>query len=254
MTTRTPAPRGTDERDQQARGGATRGRLLVTDYVGQTAADAAQAIRRAGLRPGLERSLGCEPELFGQVVAQEPPAGSELARNAMVTLYVAAPGAAAADDAPAGQAAPSSQPAVPASATAEQAFSAGNGIRQAKPTLRRRRKPRPAERSPRFSDTPPAPVRPEADLAHVASSVLTDGELTKEWVSHDEPLSAAPDTSELREETLDEYGDHEKSHEKFVVHADNVFAGRAGVTWRRVYPLRSRLTSSGNQRHRRWRR
>jgi beta-lactam-binding protein with PASTA domain len=67
-------------------------RLVVAKYVGHDAADAAVAIRRAGLRPGLERSFGCEPETLGQVVAQEPPAGSEVAGNAMVTLDVAAPG------------------------------------------------------------------------------------------------------------------------------------------------------------------
>jgi hypothetical protein len=83
-----------------ARGGGARprGNVLVGEYVGRTAVDAAQAVRRVGLRPGLERSLGCEPELVGQVVAQEPPPGSELARNSMVTLYVGAPGPAPSDD------------------------------------------------------------------------------------------------------------------------------------------------------------
>jgi len=61
--------------------------------VGEPAGQAAQAVRRAGLRPGLDRSFGCAPELVGQVVAQEPPAGGELPRNGLVTLFVAAPGA-----------------------------------------------------------------------------------------------------------------------------------------------------------------
>jgi hypothetical protein len=71
--------------------GGPAGRLAVGEYVGHLAAQAAQAVRRAGLRPGLDRSFGCSPKLLGQVVAQEPPAGSELARNGLVTLYVAAP-------------------------------------------------------------------------------------------------------------------------------------------------------------------
>lgn len=78
------------------------GRLTVGEYVGLLAAEAAQAVRRAGLRPGLERSFGCSPELFGRVVAQDPAAGSRLARNGLVTLYVAAPGASDHDDAPPG--------------------------------------------------------------------------------------------------------------------------------------------------------
>jgi hypothetical protein len=52
---------------------------------------------RAGLRASAADearcSLGCEPEVIGRVVAQHAPAGAELARNVIVTLYVAAPGA-----------------------------------------------------------------------------------------------------------------------------------------------------------------
>jgi len=109
---RTPKPR---------RGGPS-GRLTVGEHVGQPAGEAAQAVRRAGLRPGLDRSFGCEPELVGQVVAQEPAAGSDLARNGLVTLYVAAPGVAQPDeDAPQTQAAPDPPvPAVPAAAEASE--------------------------------------------------------------------------------------------------------------------------------------
>ncbi len=78
--------------------GGLAGRLTVGEYVGQVAAEAAQAVRRAGLRPGLDRSFGCSPDLFGQVVAQDPPAGSELARNGLVTLYVAAPSVVQAEE------------------------------------------------------------------------------------------------------------------------------------------------------------
>ena len=78
--------------------GGLAGRWAVGEYVGLIAAEAAQTVRRAGLRPGLDRSFGCSPELFGQVVAQDPPAGGELARNGLVTLYVAAPSVVQADE------------------------------------------------------------------------------------------------------------------------------------------------------------
>jgi hypothetical protein len=94
--TSTP-PRATD-RTPPARRGSQLGRLVVGDYVGQPAGEAAQAVRRAGLRPGLDRSFGLEAELLGTVVAQEPLAGDDLARNGMVTLYVAAPGMAREDE------------------------------------------------------------------------------------------------------------------------------------------------------------
>jgi len=90
-----------DERTARPRHAGATGRhglLVVSDYVGQPAAGAAQLVRRAGLRPGLDRAYGYEAELLGSVVAQEPMGGSELARNAIVTLYVAAPGHADAAD------------------------------------------------------------------------------------------------------------------------------------------------------------
>lgn len=70
------------------------GRLRVGDLVGLSAGDAARAIRRAGLRPELERCFGHAQELVGRVVEQEPPAGRELARNGLVRIFVAAPDAA----------------------------------------------------------------------------------------------------------------------------------------------------------------
>jgi len=69
------------------------GQLVVDDYVGALAADATQALRRAGLRPGLERCHGYEAAQVGYVVAQQPPAGSRVARNSVITLHVAAPAA-----------------------------------------------------------------------------------------------------------------------------------------------------------------
>jgi len=72
----------------------TRGMVIVGDYTGVPAAEAARAVRRAALRPGLDRQLGGEAETIGLVLAQEPDAGSEAQRGAMITLYVSAPTAA----------------------------------------------------------------------------------------------------------------------------------------------------------------
>src|ERR1700683_4408612 len=94
MTDRTASSGRAVERSKSARRGGPSGRQAVGDYVGRPASDAAQAVRRAGLRPGLDRSFGCASELVGQVVEQEPTAGSDLTRNGLVTLYVAAPGVA----------------------------------------------------------------------------------------------------------------------------------------------------------------
>ncbi len=80
-------------RGPSAQSGARRGptRLVVGDHVGQPAGEAAQAVRRAGMRPALDRSFGYNAAETGLVVEQDPAAGTEVARNAMVTLYVAAP-------------------------------------------------------------------------------------------------------------------------------------------------------------------
>lgn len=80
----TPAPAGA--------AAGVKGRLRVGDHVGQSAGQAAQAIRRAGLRPGLERCFGFGEQQTGLVVEQDPPAGAELARNGLVRIYVATPG------------------------------------------------------------------------------------------------------------------------------------------------------------------
>jgi len=229
----------------RGREGKPQGRLLVSEYVGQPAAEAAQAIRRAGLRPGLERSLGCEPELVGQVVAQEPLAGSELDRNAMVTLYVAAPGPAPDDESSHPQPIPDPGDSLPTAAQSS-APDGGMQVRQ-----RRRRKPGLAERPPRVFDTPPAPARLEAYLGPVATTGPTDAEPTEEWVSHEEvPSSTPPDDDHQRDE-VDE-PPQDVPYEDSVMHADNVFAGRAGSPRRRVYPARRRLANSGNQHQRRW--
>jgi hypothetical protein len=250
MNARTATPGRAAERGAEGSRGKPQGRLVVSEYVGQTAAVAAQTIRRAGLRPGLERSFDCDPELVGQVVAQEPPAGSELARNMMVTLYVGAPGAVPDDESPDRQ--PVRNPAASSPVTA-QASLPDDGVQHAKPRQRRRRKPGLAEGPSRVFDTPPAPVPPDADLALVAPTMLTDADPTEELVSDDElPRPGEPDRTEFPEGVLDDDGHGELLHDELVLHADDVFAGRAGVPRRRVYPARRRLTSSCHHDQRRW--
>jgi len=75
-----------------------RGAVTVGDYLDAPAAGAVRAVRRVGLCPGLDRQFGGEPQSIGLVVAQDPQAGSELARGAIVTLYVSAPAAGVSEE------------------------------------------------------------------------------------------------------------------------------------------------------------
>ncbi len=248
MSDRTATPARGTQRAKTARRGGPSGRLVVGEYVGQVAGDAAQAVRRAGLRPGLDRSFGCEAELIGLVVAQEPPAGSDLARNGMVTLYVAAPGNAPTDedtDAPEALGGVATlAPAAPAQAEGAQAETLSAPAR-----TRRRRKPGLAGRAAQVFDPPPAPVLPgqgpadEAPAAPVAQ--VPPGET---YGSSEETY--APDVEELDEGVLDERGDDEFSHDEFVVHMGDVLAGRAGWprAWRKVYPRRRTPGALGGDR------
>ena len=225
-------PRRTQRAKSTRRGGPS-GRQVVGEYVGQPAGDAAQAVRRAGLCPGLDRSFGCEAELIGLVVAQEPAAGSDLARNGMVTLYVAAPGAGPMDEEPAVTEAVDEAP-EPATVTAVLAESEPPDAAD-RPRRTRRRKPGLARQARRVVDPPPAPIPLE-------------GEPAEEVPLAPEPGSA--DGEELDEGRLEEQSDAELSHDDFVVHLDDVLGGRTDRTpaWRRVYPRRrtfAALTSVG---------
>jgi len=216
------------------RGGAT-GRQTVGEYTGQPAGDAAQAVRRAGLRPGLERSFGCDPSLLGLVVSQEPAAGSALARNGMVTLHVAAPGtgSAAADTTPAPE--PARPPAREPRRESEPAparLDVGGGdreLREATGTARRRRKRGLSGRAPEVFDVPPAPIPPAAREPQAAD----DGE--QDWGELVEPEPRYEvDGAEFSEETIsEEDGFDGLTADEFVVHVDDVFAGRTG-RWRPV--------------------
>jgi PASTA domain len=238
----------TSRRVPAGRRGVPSGRVVVGDYVGQVAAVAVQVVRRAGLRSGLDRSFGCDAELTGLVVAQEPEAGSDLARNAMVTLYVAAPGNASIEE----ESAVPDVAALPAVASAgvpaaETAHVEALGVRDA--GARRRRKPGLAGHAPQVFDPPPAPVLPGRGPAEpMPAATVADAPPADTWVSPDETW--APEDEESGEGVVDEGGDGEFSHEEFVVHMDDVLAGRTGRAhmWRRVYPRRRTVRSFGGDR------
>jgi eukaryotic-like serine/threonine-protein kinase len=77
------APEDTPVRVNVSRG---TGRVEVPDVVGRTAADAGSILRRAGLQPRTFQVPSDEPR--GEVVAQSPAAGSEIARGDSVRINV----------------------------------------------------------------------------------------------------------------------------------------------------------------------
>ena len=231
MNDRTAVQPRRTQRAKSTRRGGPAGRQVVGEYVGQPAGDAAQAVRRAGLCPGLDRSFGCEAELIGLVVAQEPAAGSDLARNGMVTLYVAAPGAGPMDEEPAATEAVDEAPVTVTAVLAE----IEPPDAASRPRRTRRRKPGLARQATRVFDPPPAPIPLDGKPAEEVP-------LAPEWSS--------ADGEELDEGRLEEQSDAELSHDDFVVHLDDVLGGRTDRTppWRRVYPRRrtfAALTSVG---------
>ena len=233
MTDRTASAGRAVERSKSARRGGPSGRQAVGDYVGQPAGDAAQAVRRAGLRPGLDRSFGCAEELIGLVVAQEPTAGSSLARNGMVTLYVAAPGSEPIDEGTDAARVESGglEPVAVASVEAEQAEAASASVR-----VRRRKRGRAGRAAP-VVDAPPAPAPADhASASELPTVVLAQpavgvpsGWQPEPGLPDGEPLDEAPE--DAREDAL--------SDDEFVVHVEDVLAGRSGpARWRGVYPHR----------------
>lgn len=192
------------------RGGPSR-LQTVGDYAGQLAGEAAQAVRRAGLKPGLERSFGFAPELRGQIVAQEPEVGDELARNGLVTLYVAAPGSAPPGDQVVAGPAASEQSDVEVS-TRRLAHAEPSSDRADAAPRRRKSRRAPGAGGPAF-DAPPPPSLPTVEETA-------------------EALSLAADHGEV---------ERDRATEEHVIEADELFAGRASVpAWRRVYPRRRR--------------
>jgi len=218
--------------------GGPPGRLIVGDYVGQPAAEAAQGVRRAGLRPGLDRSFGCDANLTGLIVAQEPSGGEELGRNGMVTLYVAAPGNTVVEeiversDGTGDGEVPRS--AVNAQACAPQSKAEPHQVEGA----RRLRKPGLAkgETTHLFDPVPD----PRVTLQYACG--LEEPSLGETPIAGE--CDASPDacaqTFKFGRVARLQASEGELSHEEFVVHTDDVFAGRAGggPGWRRPYPRR----------------
>jgi hypothetical protein len=212
------------------RGGPSR-LQTVGDYAGQLAGEAAQAVRRTGLKPGLERSFGFTPELRGQIVAQEPQGGSELARNGLVTLYVAAPGSAPLDEqdaaVPRAGERPEAETSVRRLARAEPASDrAGAGPR------RRKSRRSPGARGPAL-DPPPPPRLPTVDQTAERAQAPEPND-TRAWPAAVGSSLDAPDHGEAEGDELTE---------EYVIQADELFAGHAGANapaWRRVYPRRRR--------------
>jgi hypothetical protein len=111
---------------------------------------------------------------------------------------------------------------------------------QQRPRTRRPRKPGLAHRAPEAFDVPPAPVPADRALADEVEAQAIEVAPTQAWaLETDVYVAIPPDGEECGGGPLDERGDEELSHEQFVVHADEVFAGRASrglPAWRRVYP------------------
>jgi hypothetical protein len=209
--------------------GGPAGALVLGDYVGQFAAHAAQAVRRAGLRPGLDRSFGCDPDLTGTVVAQDPPAGSDLARNAMVTLYVAAPGPTQAQETGETGIQASDQPEGPLSpADAESAKAVASSFQ---PGARRPRKPG-LGAAARTVESPP-----ESNTArhHVAGGQEAIAPGWGARAPEEEPRSQV-----LEEAAFDDTHHHKRPHDERAAHLEDIFVGRTGELppWRHVYPRR----------------
>jgi PASTA domain-containing protein len=233
MTDRTAVPERVSQRAKTARRSGGSGSQAVGDYVGQPAGEAAQAVRRAGLRAGLDRSFGCPAELVGLVVAQDPAAGSGLARNGMVTLYVAAPGGEPLDGddelAPGASGAADDELRAPEPAD-------GSPSTTPVPARPRRRKRGRAQRPPTVVEPPPAPTMPgESASEHVPPQDAV--EPLHEWPAEiDAPAGA------LEDEPTGELDEREVAHDdEFVVQVEDVLAGRSGpLAWRGAYPRATR--------------
>jgi hypothetical protein len=222
-------------RIRASRSGGPAGGLVVGDYVGQPAAHGAQAVRRAGLRPGLDRSFGCEPDLIGMIVAQDPPAGSDIARNAMVTLYVAAPEPTSAQ--------------VPAASSSQSDDQSARRLAETEPAqtearppdskARRPRKPRGAAgATTQVFDSPPEPTAPSERLVNREEPPLAREPLAAVRIGRSAREPAQPDASTGA--TFDETGAPGHAGEEVARRLDDVFA-RAGdelAPWRRTYPRR----------------
>lgn len=225
MSNAAAASSPTDQGTRAARRRAVAGCLIVADHVGEAAADAAQAVRRTGLKPGLERSFGWESALIGLVVAQEPGAGEEVTRNGLVRLYIAAPAAGEsvelADPVPSSVSAASHERAAPS---------------QPPPPRRRRRKSRPDVRT--------ASPRARADWSQAprgASPVTASAEFDLEADTDQLVAFRVPDGDAAAGGAQDPWPEQQ------LRDADRLFAAASDgpAPWRSRYPRTSA--------HRAWR-
>ncbi|HWJ49605.1 MAG TPA: PASTA domain-containing protein [Solirubrobacteraceae bacterium] len=206
---------------------------MVGDYTGQPAGEAAQAVRRAGLRPGLERSFGCEATLLGLVVAQEPPGGSALVRNGMVVLHVGAP-----SETPTGgdtAASPTVEPAAHAETLTEIPEPADAPTATSVGAARRRRKPGRSGRAPEI-EVAPAPMPLQPPLTGDEGAALWGEDLDSEPANEVEDVGLSVPSGE--DWVLDE-----PPPEELVVHVGDLFARGARTRrhgWRPGAPRRLR--------------
>lgn len=188
---------------------APRGAVAVGDYRGVPAAQAARSVRRLGLRPGLDRQFGGEPQSFGLVVAQEPDPGGDVPRGSLVTLYVSAPSAGAQDPQPE----PDSSPAI--SDEAELAARVPDAGRPARPApVRRKRRAHPQAAAPPEQ----GPTRQGAEASMRSVSTFEQPELQEPGPPEQEGEQQTPAWDEL------------------TVAMRDVFTPEASVRGRGLYP------------------
>ncbi len=206
--------------------------VAVSDYVGQPAAEAARAVRRAGLLPGLDRSFGCEPQLTGLVVAQQPVSGEQLARNGMVTLYIAAPGAETQDD---GEHQEAERP--PTEQATQDASPAPDPLRTFAQTPRHRKRRGARGSEQQEFDVPPAPTVSATDCQIREPGAHADMQPAE---LNDRPQPQVPAWAAETVE-VPEGAEHEPSYEMSL--AEEVFAGHASDTARWATAYRGSVTA-----------
>jgi hypothetical protein len=147
-----------------------------------------------------------------------------------VTLYVAAPGSELVDEGTdAAQVESGPEPGAVASVASAQADAASA------PARARRRKPGRARQAPAVFD---APLEP-APLDRASASELPTPVLAQPAAEPPRECLPEPDNAPLDDIPSVEPAPEARSHGEFVVHAEDVLAGRRGPSgWRGVYPRR----------------